>query len=104
MQIEADQIGNERPPTELLPPGHPATYGEVVRELKKGHLGEYEETASYRIASDGAFVHRHITTAASPSASGSGTTTTPSPVTRSSLAMQARLDGRARLAPGLRRA
>jgi hypothetical protein len=40
------------------------TYGEIVHELKKGHLGEYEETASYRIASDGAFVHRHITTAA----------------------------------------
>ena len=63
MQVEADQISNERPPAELLPPGEPVTYGEIVRELK-GHAGEYEETASYRIGSDGAFVHRHITTAA----------------------------------------
>ena len=64
MQIEADQSSKERPPADLLPPGQPVTYGEIVWELKKGHLGEYEETASYRIASDGAFVHRHITTAA----------------------------------------
>lgn len=64
MQIEADQSNGAPPPPELLPPGQPVTYGEIVRKLRKGHLGEYEETASYRIASDGAFVHRHVTTAA----------------------------------------
>jgi len=62
MQIEADQISSERPPAELLLPGQPVRYGEIIRALQNGNFGEYEEAASYRIASDGAFVHRHITT------------------------------------------
>jgi hypothetical protein len=31
MQIEADEIGDERPPSEMLPAGHPVTYGEIRR-------------------------------------------------------------------------
>jgi hypothetical protein len=62
MRIEEDvnQIPAEAP-SELLPVVSGKTYGEIVQELK-GRNERFLEHASYRIASDGAFVHRAIST------------------------------------------
>jgi hypothetical protein len=40
--------------------GRLATYGEIVRELKRGEYGEFREWADYRVATDGAFVQRVV--------------------------------------------
>jgi hypothetical protein len=62
LQIEADQVIEGGPPPDLLLPGRPVSYGDIIRELKKDQTGEFGETASYRVATDGAFVHRSIVT------------------------------------------
>lgn len=60
MQIEADESADLRPPRELLLRGEPSTYGEITRELQDGGYGRINEWAEYRLATDGAFVHRTI--------------------------------------------
>jgi hypothetical protein len=47
------------PDTMLLAPGC-LTYGEILAELKTDKHGGCTEYADYRIANDGAFVHRAI--------------------------------------------
>jgi hypothetical protein len=65
MEIEADEWKDVSPPPELLLPDGPTTYGDIARALKTGDHGAFQETASYRIARDGAFVDRTIATPAS---------------------------------------
>ena len=64
MEVEADTSDArpdfEIPPPELLLPGNSATYGAVLREAKTGRHGRCLESASYRVGTDGAFVHRSI--------------------------------------------
>jgi hypothetical protein len=65
MDIESD--GGEKlinVPTEFLPSGGAvaATYGEILRGLKNDKPKTCFETASYRIATDGRFIHREIET------------------------------------------
>jgi hypothetical protein len=62
MDVEADEKGHVAPPAELLLPGQSVAYGDIVKELRRGQHGTYQETASYRIAKDGAFVDRNIAT------------------------------------------
>ena len=62
MDIEADEKSHVTPPAELLLPGQSVAYGDIVKELRRGQHGTYQETASYRIAKDGAFVDRNIAT------------------------------------------
>jgi hypothetical protein len=60
MEIEADDLATGPAPGELLPPGQPQAYGAIMAALKTSGCRNYIERASYRIAKDGAFVHRAI--------------------------------------------
>lgn len=64
MEIEADLQRDESiagsPPPEMLLPSGATTYGAILEEVKSGRHGRYLEGASFRIGSDGAFVHRSI--------------------------------------------
>src|SRR5262245_51440034 len=63
MEIESDAIfAGVTPPPEMLLPNAPNTYGETITALKSGKYGTYSEHASYRIARDGAFIHRAVCT------------------------------------------
>jgi hypothetical protein len=62
LELEADEVTEDSPPPDLLPPRRPVTYGEIVRELKNVQQAEFGETASYRVGSDGASIHRSIVT------------------------------------------
>ena len=56
--IEEDGLSVSEPPRELLPDSQARTYSELVAILRK--MGTVREYATYRIASDGAFVHRVV--------------------------------------------
>ncbi|POA33810.1 MULTISPECIES: hypothetical protein [unclassified Pseudomonas] len=58
--IENDDMAVCRPPSELLPMGAGATYSQIKNAL--GSLGsdKFMEYASYRVMSDGAFVHKSL--------------------------------------------
>ena len=58
-QLEADVRGNATPPSEILLPGGPVQYDEVVREAKSGAHGSLLESAIYRVG-DGLFIDRTI--------------------------------------------
>lgn len=59
MDIEADDSLIGDVPEYFLPNSAGPTYGEIVEALRRGG-DSYLETASYRIATDGLFVHRTI--------------------------------------------
>ena len=63
-EIEADDDKTMNVPAEFLPSGGAvaATYGEILRGLKSDKPKACFETASYRIATDGRFIHRKIET------------------------------------------
>lgn len=62
MHVEDDEGTVGLPPNELLPEGSDnGSYGVFLRMLKST-TRILQETAVYRIASDGAFVHRQIET------------------------------------------
>jgi len=56
--VEADDLATCAPPAELLPGGAGATYGEIKRALAS--VSTVMEHASYRVMSDGAFVHKSL--------------------------------------------
>jgi hypothetical protein len=57
---ESDQpCESDGPPERLLPPGATASYGSIVATLRE-QGADFMESAEYRIASDGAFVHKVI--------------------------------------------
>jgi hypothetical protein len=65
MDIEADSPGirpvaESLPPRELLPSSGSTKYGAILGELRAASSRRYLETASYRVATDGAFIHRTI--------------------------------------------
>src|SRR5262245_33437947 len=60
MQIERDDGSvNFQPPSELLLSPDSVTYGSIVRHARREGASVMEH-ASYRIAQDGAFIHRTI--------------------------------------------
>jgi hypothetical protein len=50
----------EPPPAELLLPGSGDTYGSIVTHLRAQRPTKFIESATYRVGTDGAFVHRTI--------------------------------------------
>lgn len=69
MDIEADSAEKRPkveppPPLDLLLPGGPTAYGAILAEVKAERYGRHLESASYRVAKDGAFVHRSISAGA----------------------------------------
>ena len=62
LAIEEDLGIQASPPTEMLPPHSSSEYVEILAGLKKMGAKVCQETASYRIAIDGIFVHRSIET------------------------------------------
>ncbi|MCZ4324659.1 hypothetical protein [Pseudomonas anguilliseptica] len=61
-KIESDIGGVLEPPKEILPAVSEATYGEIISYFKNFPPKVCQEKASYRIATDGAFIHRVIET------------------------------------------
>lgn len=62
LAIEDDAGRNCDCPIELLPPNSQPAYGEILQGLRRMRPKVCQEAASYRIASDGKFVHRTIET------------------------------------------
>lgn len=61
MDIEADVVATGVAiPRQMLLPGAPITYGTIVDALVSASRNSWAESAAYRIARDGAFVHRVI--------------------------------------------
>jgi hypothetical protein len=61
MEIEADEaIPGLQIPQEMLLTGGPATYGGILAAVRTGRHGRFLQHADYRIAKDGAFIHRTI--------------------------------------------
>lgn len=58
LDIEADDFAICVAPAELLPDGAAPTYGQIKRALEA--VGRVMEHASYRVMSDGAFIHRSL--------------------------------------------
>lgn len=68
MDLEADKpefrpSPEPVPPAELLLPDAGDTYGSIIAVLRAERHKNFLESATYRIAKDGAFVHRNISTA-----------------------------------------
>ena len=67
MEVEADKPELRPvpgpPPPELLLLGTEDTYGSIIAELRSERHGEFLESATYRVAKDGAFIHRNISAA-----------------------------------------
>ena len=59
--IDADDFAIGVPPVELLPDGTAPTYGQIKRALAA--VGMVMKHASYRVMSDGAFIHRSLESA-----------------------------------------
>ncbi|MYN20903.1 hypothetical protein GTP81_29630 [Rugamonas sp. FT107W] len=62
MNTEEDRGVLLIPPSAFLPDGAEPEYGEILAGLKKMNPKVCQESASYRIATDGNFVHRTIET------------------------------------------
>jgi hypothetical protein len=60
MMIERDDMVTAMPPPILLPAEDANTYSAILICLKKKNLKSVIESATYRIISDGSFVHRSI--------------------------------------------
>jgi hypothetical protein len=60
-QIERDDRQAGMPPAELIPSPDATSYGEILDKLRLGAV-PFRESASYRIATDGAFIDRRIST------------------------------------------
>lgn len=61
MDIRSDEIvGGLNIPPEMLLPGSPKTYGDIIDVLKFNSPGSYMEYANYSIAQGRAFTHRVI--------------------------------------------
>lgn len=61
-QIESDDGAIAEVPTELLPNGANGGYLSVLSAVRTANPSGVIESASYRIMSDGAFIHRQIAT------------------------------------------
>ena len=57
-EVESDDMAVSPPPMELMPEGSGTTYIQIKRALMA--IGTVMEHASYRVMSDGAFVHKSL--------------------------------------------
>lgn len=62
MKVEGDLGAFLTPPPGFLPDDLPKVYGAILNWIKEMRPNVCQESASYRIASDGIFVHRTIET------------------------------------------
>ena len=63
MELESDEAAScAKPPGELLLPCGALAYGDIRAALRSGKHGLFSEAANYRIARDGAFIHRVVRT------------------------------------------
>ena len=60
MAVEADDSAQAAPPRALLLAGEPTTFGAVLEAARRVNDTPLVEWADYRIATDGAFVHRTV--------------------------------------------
>lgn len=60
--IEADSGSTVSIPKDFLPQDSGSTYADILKSIKRQNPKVCQEKASYRIATDGAFVHRIIET------------------------------------------
>ena len=58
--VENDDMAVCRPPPELLPVGAGGTYSQIKKALSSLGSEKFMEYASYRVMSDGAFVHKGL--------------------------------------------
>lgn len=58
--VESDDMAVCQPPPALLPVGTAVTYGQIKNALSSLGSGKFMEYASYRVMSDGAFVHKGL--------------------------------------------
>ena len=58
--VENDDMAVSQPPSELLPAGAGATYSQIKSALSSLGSDKVMEYASYRVMSDGAFVHKSL--------------------------------------------
>ncbi|AVI86960.1 MULTISPECIES: hypothetical protein [Pseudomonas syringae group] len=58
--IEGDDMAIETPPSELLPAGSARTYRQIRETLDVDSTQKFMEHASYRLMSDGAFIHKSL--------------------------------------------
>ncbi|MCA5973951.1 MULTISPECIES: hypothetical protein [Pseudomonas] len=58
--VEGDDNAEGMPPPELLPVGAGSTYSQIREALDFKGSQEFMEYASYRVMSDGAFVHKSL--------------------------------------------
>jgi hypothetical protein len=59
-EIEKDDGVSGEPPPEMLFDPNAKTYAAIVRAAKQQYGGEFSEHASYRIATDGAFIQKSV--------------------------------------------
>ena len=57
-EIESDDLQTALPPRELLPLGADCSYVQIVKSLKASGARGISESASYRIMTDGLFIHK----------------------------------------------
>lgn len=62
MEIESDDGAISDVPRDFLPASGASSYGKILHELKVSKPRTCLETAAYRIATDGRFIHRIIET------------------------------------------
>ncbi|MDR6234571.1 hypothetical protein [Pseudomonas oryzihabitans] len=60
--VENDDMAKSPPPVELIPSGADADYISIRNALKALDFKNFSEYASYRVMSDGAFVHKCLET------------------------------------------
>jgi hypothetical protein len=58
--VENDDMVKCLPPLELLPVGSGMSYGSIRSALRSHELDKFMEYATYRVMSDGAFVHKSL--------------------------------------------
>lgn len=58
--VENDDLAKCLPPVELLPSGSGMNYGSIRSVLSSLESDQFLEYASYRVMSDGAFVHKSL--------------------------------------------
>ena len=59
-EIESDDLKNALPPRELLPLSADCSYLQIAKFLKASGARGISESASYRIMTDGLFIHKSI--------------------------------------------
>ncbi len=59
-EIENDEFNEQIPPIEMQLEANKYRYSDILESIKTGKYGAHIESASYRIAIDGHFIHREL--------------------------------------------